>query len=141
MARKGRTGPTMAVWSYSPPRVTPRGKPRPSTAEARNALREAREAMKSPKSEDGMPFSRVIAIEDPGIYYGEAALSNYAASWLVIHFLMHGDDGRHRDDFIRYLEKEARGETGGESLFSAIRMSPRGLDAAVIAHTKKLKVR
>lgn len=118
-----------------------RGKPRPSVGEGRVALRNARKAMKAPQAEDGLLFAHVVSITDPGIFYGEAVSSNYAASWLVVHFLMHGDEGRHRDDFIRYLEKEARGEMGEESLFSEIRMPPRGLEEAVIAHTKKLKAR
>jgi hypothetical protein len=118
-----------------------RGKPRPSAGEGRAALRNARKAMKAPQAEDGLIFAGVISITDPGIFYGEAAGSHYAASWLVVHFLMHGDEGQHQEGFIRYLEKVARGEMDEESLFSAVRMSRRGLEDAVTAHAKKIKAR
>jgi hypothetical protein len=40
----------------------------------------------------------------------------YGASWTLVHFLQHGDKGRHRAGFIDYARLEARGE-GGAAAF------------------------
>jgi hypothetical protein len=117
------------------------GKSRPGASEARTVLKAVRRYSKSVREDDDLRFVRVISIDDPGVFYGSAAAVHYASSWLVVHFLIHGDDGEHRDDFFRYLERDSRGEANAKALFTEIRMSPRGLDDAVAAHLKTLKAR
>ena len=57
----------------------------------------------------------------------------------MVHFLLHGDDGRHADAFARYLESEAAGKGGSAVLYEVLGSSAQELEAAVTAYAKKLK--
>ena len=107
--------------------------------EASARLKEFRRGTKAFRAENGSPFTWIVSIDDPGTLYGQGAQFHYAASWLLVHFLIHGDEGRHRDGFVRYLKLEAGGEADPEIFFDEIGMSPDELDAAVVRHVKRLK--
>ncbi|MGH9797897.1 MAG: DUF1570 domain-containing protein, partial [Candidatus Polarisedimenticolia bacterium] len=48
------------------------------------------------------------------LWSGPRAPSAYAAAWTLVHYLLHGDKGRHRPAFLDYMALEARGEGGVE---------------------------
>ena len=66
---------------------------------------------------------------------GDADL-NYGLSWVLVHYLLHGDDGAHATAFVRYLERLGQGEDGPDLLFAELEISPVELDAAMARHVK-----
>lgn len=108
--------------------------------QARLRLNFFRDAIKHATMGDTL-YGPLLSINDPARFYGQNANVNYAASWLLVHYLFHGDDGRHSAAFSRYLEAEMNGEGGVNRLMSEIGMTPDGLDRAVAAYAKRLKVR
>ena len=56
------------------------------------ALRAFKSMLKNSDAE-GSVVERLVAAEDPGQFYGDSnVLMRYAASWILVHFLFHGDD-------------------------------------------------
>jgi len=108
--------------------------------QAQSRLSQFRDAIKHATTGDTL-YGNLLSIRDPARFYGQNSGVNYAASWLLVHYLFHGDDGQHSDAFTRYLEAEMNGEGGADRLMSEIGMTPDGLDRAVAAHAKRLKVR
>lgn len=105
--------------------------PRTMIQRVRRALRERRE---------GSPFAaEVVDIERFGQFYAGAGL-NYGTSWLVIHALMHGDDGKHTAGFLAYLERERQGDRGFDVLSETTGLDAAGLDEILRRHIKTLRV-
>jgi len=84
---------------------------------------------------------QLVSIRSPDQFYGENALLYYAASWALVHFLLHGDDGAHAEAFVDYLELEARGQGGASVLYDTLGLSAEELEAAFARHAKRLKSR
>jgi hypothetical protein len=110
-------------------------------AEIRGTLRSARAALKSAGADAGELVADVISIRDPSRFYGDGAPLNYGVSWLLVHFLLDGEDGARADGFVRYLESEKRGRGGSEALYREIDLGPDELGSALLNHAKRLKVR
>jgi len=55
---------------------------------------------------------------DP-LWTGDQSARSYGASWTLVHFLLHGERGRHAEAFRQYAAQEARGE-GGPATFRRI---------------------
>ena len=83
-------------------------------------------------------FSDLVRM-GPGAFYGGEIQAHYSASWVLVHFLFHGDDDAHADAFVRYLESEGRGQGGPEAFFEALGLRRQELDAAVAAYLKRLR--
>lgn len=107
-----------------------------SGAEARARLKEFNRAARGANA----PFAEVMAIRDPAVFYGPQASRYYSASWLLVHFLLHGDDGAHAAGFARWLEAIAGGEPDAD-LLAEIGLGAPQLEEAALAHAKRLKVR
>jgi len=110
-------------------------------ADCRAALQSGRKAFKQAGAKAGALVERVISIRDPNRFYGDEAPLNYAVSWLLVHYLLDGDDGARADGFVRYLERERRGQGGPEALYRETGLGPAELGAAVTGHVKGIKVR
>ncbi len=82
----------------------------------------------------------LISIRDPGQFYGADVDLNYAGSWLLVHFLLHGDDGRYRAAFVRYLSLDAQG-AGPDVLYQTLEVDPQELQAGFFAHLRRIKTR
>jgi hypothetical protein len=107
--------------------------------QARLRLKGFREAIKQGAGGDSI-YGDLLASNDPRRFYGGNPAFNYAASWMLVHYLLHGEDGRHRDAFTRYIEAEMRGEGGPDVLYREIGMTPEALDRAVAAYAKTVKL-
>ena len=112
-----------------------------AVSDARKRIRRARDAFEVAASEDEPLMLKVVSADDPGEFYGRDALVHYDLAWLLVHYLLHGDDGAHADSFVRYLRLEAEGRGGVEAFLGEIGMTPAELDAAVRRHIKSVKVR
>jgi len=124
----------------APRRPLVRDGPRPrSEAGAKldvlNAAFDDREATESPLVE------RLVRIDDPAVFYGPGVLVHYAASWMLVHWLLDGDDGAHAAAFLAYLERDRAGDGGPDALLEAIGVSGAELDARVRAHARSIRVR
>jgi hypothetical protein len=114
---------------------------RGSSSELRGKLRSARTTFKKAGSEAGTLVDRVISIRDPERFYGEEAPLNYGVSWLLVHFLLEGEEGARVDGFVRYLELEKQGRGGSDAFYREIGLGPEELGSALSAHLKRLDVR
>jgi hypothetical protein len=115
-------------------RVKARGQGR----EAAERLASFRRALK--KNPD-FSVTEVAAVRDPAIFYGKGVEWRYSASWLLVHYLLHGDGGAHAEAFYRYLDRETRGEGGVPDLLTELELDALGLDAAYRAYVYRLKAR
>jgi hypothetical protein len=59
-----------------------------------------------------------------------------AQAYALVHYLMHGDGGAHRDVFFRQLRQAWKGKSIEEDLLRALGTTQEKLQAAVKAHAK-----
>ena len=109
--------------------------------ESRAVLQNAKSAFKSPRGKDGSLVDSVLGVEDPGRFYGENAAMYYSVSWLVVHYLLHGENGSLAGRFMRYLQLESRGEGGADALYAVLELGPAELNAATAKYLRGLKSR
>lgn len=106
---------------------------------ARDTLRNFRRQLKTSASDAGVHW--LLSIRQPGRFYGDEASFNYAASWVLVHYLLDGDEGRHRAAFVRFLEADKRGEGTPERLYRETGLDRDALEAAVRDHAAAMKPR
>jgi TonB family protein len=97
------------------------------------------EHLKLSRDEGPLPLHTLIeAGPDDPIWSGGRAARAYGAAWTLVHFLIHGDHGRHAGAFRQYAGREARGE-GGPAAFSEL-LGPdlNALEAAWHAYEETL---
>jgi len=117
-----------------------RGGSKAAAGEAAARLREFKTAVKTISSEEGPYIDAFLAsVADPRGFYGENLMMNYTISWVLVHYLLHGNDGSHRDAFARYLAAESRGQGGRVVLYREIGMDADALGTALQTHVKKMK--
>jgi hypothetical protein len=108
--------------------------------QASHRLKRFREVIRSSTNGEESFMERVLSA-GPGEFYGERAPGHYAASWVLVHYLIHGDNGAHADAFDRFLAAEMRAEGGPKLLLSEIGMTGAELDTALAGYARRLKVR
>lgn len=81
---------------------------------------------------------RLVAIRDPAEFYGPRAELYYAGSWLLVHFLLHGEEGRYAEAFARYLTLDAAG-AGPDALYRELGAGPQQLQPALLDHVRRIK--
>lgn len=86
-------------------------------------------------------LDEIIYTGDPEIFYGSGADVRYAASWLLVHFLLHAAEGAHAAAFTEYLTLEAEGRGGPEAFYEQIGIGPLALEGAFREYVKRLKAR
>lgn len=77
---------------------------------------ELREHLRLTRELGPVPLRDLIAAPggDPFWAGGHSARA-YGAAWTLVHFLIHGDHGKHDDAFRRYAAREASGEGGPDA--------------------------
>ena len=116
-----------------------KSKSRPIEGDRR--LRRVRQALKQRDETEGGLAERLVWTRTPSRFYGGDPDLNYGLSWVLVHYLLHGDDGEHVAAFIRYLDRLSRGEDGPDLLFEELQISPAELDDALARHARGMKVR
>jgi len=94
---------------------------------------------KSGFEEPGDLVDWVVGAQDPQNFYFQNPDLTYATSWLLVHYLLHGDDGIHATAFCSYLEQAVRGNGAPETLYATVGMDAPELEAALVAHAKRIK--
>jgi hypothetical protein len=81
---------------------------------------ELREHLRRTRVEGAVGLRQLVAAgpDDP-LWVGGNAARAYGAAWTLVHFLMHGDHGRHLQAFRQYAALEARG-VGGLKAFQSL---------------------
>ena len=58
-----------------------------------------------------------------------------------MHYLLHGEEGRHADAFVRYLQRAAAGDGRTAVFYEEVDLRSEELQAGLERHLKKLDVR
>ena len=78
---------------------------------------------------------------EPGEFYGGNVDLHYGTSWLLVHWLLHGDGGRYAERFTQFIETERNGADERPDLLRILGIDPLGLDAALRSHAKNMRFR
>jgi hypothetical protein len=109
-------------------------------SDIKGALRSGKQVFKESGKAGEPVVEELLSAEASASFYGPGVRANYAVSWILVHFLLHGNDGAHREAFKGYLELAGRGEANGAQLPELLGMSLTELDAALAEHLKGMKV-
>ena len=87
--------------------------------EGSQRVKELRSALKKLPDDNAFLHELLGAVQPSKFYSGDIIL-NYSGAWMVVHFLLHGEDGRYADGFVRYIQAEVEGRAGPEVLYDAL---------------------
>ena len=108
-------------------------------APGRESKQQLSSLKRSMKSKTETPRLIDVAwIKDPAAFYTRPEWS-YPASWILVHYLLHGEDGARRPAFARYLVQVSQGNGEPETLLQELGISAEELEAAATDYLKKLK--
>ena len=113
------------------------GKARADAADSKARLRSLERALRAGEA----AIAGAVVRADPATFYGQATLEHYATSWLLVHWLLHGQDPSRAAGFAEYLALDRRGEGGAEAFFRAVGVAEADLDAALLDHVERVRVR
>ena len=65
----------------------------------------------------------------------------YAQSWLLVHYLLHGEEGALVEGFVEFLRRDAAGRGGGAQLYVVLDRTPDQLELGFRNHVAGLKKR
>jgi len=107
-------------WRYYPPAVV-----------FRDTLRDLQRADRLPD------LGRFLGGELDASFFTSDPTPAYAVSWLLVDYLMSGEDGSLRESFLRWLQSTDAG-TDGDSLATALGRPLAELEPAVWRHVRRL---
>ena len=76
---------------------------------------------------------------DPAAFYGESVKQHYAASWMLVHYFLHGEGGARREGFVRFLEHQRQGQAGPEVLYRDLGVRQEDLAGRFTDYVRALK--
>lgn len=119
-------GKSISPWKNAPPA---------SDSEIGQRLKSLRSSLKT--AEAGWLDDVLSA--DATQFYGVDIHLNYAKAWLVVHYLLHAENGRYAEAFAKYIEGEAGGRVGAEALYQALGVGAADFEIAIAAYAGKVK--
>jgi len=107
------------------------------SSSSRNMLAGLKSALGDRKN----PFSvlDLLNMTDPREFYGERGHVNYTASWALTHYLLHGEEGRYRAAFIRFMKLDPALIRGAEPLLEALEVDGPSFESGYERHTRKMR--
>ncbi len=99
------------------------------------ALKAARKSLQEAERDGYSAFRRLLSRS------GEIKGESHFLSWVLVHYLLHGNGGAGAKSFIRCIELDREGDGRPEDLLRELSMSYEELEAAVASHLKTIKVR
>jgi len=111
------------------------------TTDAGTQLRLAKQALRHAASAETPLSVVVVSADQAGEFYGDNIETMYATSWILVHFLLHGEQGRHADAFSRFIAIDAEGVGTPRRFFAELALDGAELDEALRRHAKTIKVR
>jgi len=106
--------------------------------EGAQRVKELRSALKKLPDDNAFLHELLDAVQPSEFYTGDLML-NYSGAWMVVHFLLHGEDGRYAEGFVRYIQTEVGGQAGPEALYDALGTTAGELQDAFFAYVEKVK--
>jgi hypothetical protein len=111
------------------------------SVEGTQRLRALKKQLRGHESDEQNLVDYLVRMRDPLQFYGGPVDLHYSGSWLLVHFLLHGEDGQYATAFARYLELETEGRGGADVLYRELGTTPEHLEAAFLAHVRGTKAR
>jgi hypothetical protein len=100
---------------------------------------ELREHLRLSRELGPVPLNDLIAARgDDPFWAGGHSARAYGAAWTLVHFLIHGDRGKHDDAFRRYAAREATGEGGPDAFRELLGPDLGALESAWHAYEENL---
>lgn len=94
-------------------------------------------ALESALRKGAIPPLRAFVLEAGSEFYGADARLRYAAAWMLVHYLLHGEEGARAAGFARFLVAEAEGKGSVEILLKEIGLDEPQLEAAFRKHVAR----
>jgi len=91
-------------------------------------------------AKDPFDLTRVLSFSSGDYFSTSDRLLKYAQSYTLVHFLLHGREGRYRAAFFEYLREVYRGKGSSTDLKSALGVDWRQLEKEWIAHVRGMKL-
>jgi hypothetical protein len=100
---------------------------------------ELREHQRLTREQGAVRLEDLLAAPGDGAFWsGAHSARAYGAAWTLVHFLIHGEHGRHADAFRRYAAREAGGEGGPEAFRELLGPDLGALESAWHAYEETL---
>ncbi len=81
----------------------------------------------------------LMDIQESQEFYGADIRINYAASWVLVHYLLHGEEGAYREPFVRMMKEDQAMAGGSEKVLAALGVDEATFKAGYEHHAKKMK--
>jgi hypothetical protein len=119
-------GKSISVWKNAPPASD-------------NAIAQRLKSLHSSLKTAEAGWLEDVLSADPAQFYGADIQLNYTTAWLVVHYLLHAENGRYAEAFAKYIEGEVAGLAGAEALYQALGVGAADLENAIAAYAGKVK--
>jgi len=113
---------------------------RPSSA-AGGQLDVARQILRRAAGSETPVSLAVVSADQPQEFYNDEVQAMYALSWVLVHYLLHGDEGAHADSFRTYVALDAESRATPDAFFAGVGLSGPELDEALRRYVKTIRVR
>ncbi len=91
---------------------------------------------KAIRTQQGLTLEEVVS-SDPSTFYGDRASLYYGTSWLLVHYLRHGDPAWEKENFPTLVLYLAEGYPGVEALAASHRRPLAELEEGFIEYVRK----
>ncbi len=109
--------------------------------QAGQRLRAARRALKNTDPQQDSTIETLVWIRNPARFYAGDPDVNYGLSWLLVHYLLHADEGRHVPALMSHIDQLRTGGNSPGQLFETLGMTGAELDQALMQHAKSIRIR
>lgn len=92
------------------------------------------------QAKDPIDLTRVLSLSTGDYDASSDRALKYAQSYTLVHFLLHGEEGRWRDGFLEYLRTVYRGKGSSTDLKRCLDVDWRVLEKAWTAYVRAMKV-
>ncbi len=93
------------------------------------------------KSDPAWNVDALVRMRNRQEFFGPGADGRYAASWLLVHFLLHGDGGARAAAFARLLAFEGSAGADADAFYETLGLEPAALQNAFVSYVRSFKVR
>ena len=82
-------------------------------------------------------LSRILSLVTDDFVLSTNPAGYYAQSYTLVHFALHGDDGKYRFGFLEFVKSCYSGHSSATDFKSTMAIQERAFEAAWLAHAKK----
>lgn len=115
-----------------------RGAPRKRSGTVRKRIRDFNRKV---KKQEGWSLDDITGITSRQQFYGTGVLDRYIVSWLLVHFLLHGEGGKYSPALFEYMKLDLQGRSGPDVLYDLLELTPMELQEKLVEYAENLKPR